>query len=234
MSDWSTLGMPVVWRSDHEIVVVKPAGIAVELTRDPRSESLIGRVRAAAGPGVEPRLPHRIDRVTRGLVVVALSQESAAWHGDALERGAWTKVYLARVRPEPGVEMPALVGEHHAYLRQRGMRSEVVRAGGKPSRLAIEGAWPAPERRGEWHIVVRLLTGRFHQVRVMAAELGVPLVGDDVYGNASGRMYLEHAALRFMPMGAPESVAIFDPQDSEREPVAPGVIDAIAGIMASA
>lgn len=233
MTDFSSLGMPVVWRSDHEIVVVKPAGMAVELTRDPKRESLIERVRAVARLGDGPRLPHRIDRVTRGLVVVALSKESAAWHGAQLERGTWTKVYLARVLPHAGVSMPGLVGDHKAYLRQDKMRAEIVRSGGKPSRLIVEGAWPAPNRRGEWHVVIRLLTGRFHQVRVMMANLGAPLVGDTVYGGDPGPMYLEHAALRFTPMDAADSVGIFDPHDAEREPVGPGVLDAIAGVIAA-
>jgi 23S rRNA pseudouridine1911/1915/1917 synthase len=222
------LDMPVAFASAHEIVVVKPEGMAVELTRDPRGESLIARVRAAAGPGANPRLPHRLDRVTRGFVVVALTDSAAAWHGGALERGEWTKVYLARVRPQRGIDPTTLVGEHKVYLRQRDMRAEVVRAGGKPSRLVVEGAWPAPGRDDQWHMVVRLLTGRFHQVRVMLAHLGAPLVGDALYGGDPGRMCLEHAGLRFVPTEAEHAATVFDARDPEREPVDPGALGAIA------
>ena len=232
MIPWDRLGIPVAWSSPHEIVVVKPAGMAVELTRDPRSESLIARVRTLTS--ADAFLPHRLDRVTRGFVVVALSAEAAAWHGGEVGSGAWTKVYLARVRPRPSVEMPTLLGPHQGYLRQRGMQAEVVRAGGKPSRLIVEGAWPAPHRTGEWHVVVRLLTGRFHQVRVMLANLGAPLVGDETYGGPAGPMYLEHAGLRFMPTNAPAPVTAFNPDDPDREPVADEALRAIHRVLTEA
>jgi 23S rRNA-/tRNA-specific pseudouridylate synthase len=108
------------------------------------------------------------------------------------------------------------------------MRAEVVRAGGKPSRLVVEGAWPAPGRSDQWHMVVRLLTGRFHQVRVMLAHLGAPLVGDALYGGDPGRMCLEHAGLRFVPTEAEHAATVFDARDPEREPVDPGALGAIA------
>lgn len=229
MKGWDRLGLPIAWSSAQEIVVVKPPGIAVELTRDPRGESVVARVRGVTG--AEAYLPHRLDRVTRGLVVVALSVESAAWHGGEIESGGWTKVYLARVKPRQGVDVRGLIGEHRAYLRQRGMHAEIVRAGGKPSRLVIEGAWPAPDRAGEWHVLVRLLTGRFHQVRAMMAHLGAPVVGDEAYGGVRGSMYLEHAALRFTPMGATAPVTVFDPRDPDREGVADEALRAIERVV---
>lgn len=231
MSAWLGLGFPVVWESEHEIVAVKPAGMAVELTRDPNRESLIERVRSAAPAGAHPRLPHRLDRVTRGFVVIALTDAAAAWHGAALERSEWTKLYLARVAPWPGVDPRALEGEHRAYLRQRDMRAEVVRSGGKPSRLVIEGAWPAPHHPGEWHVLVRLLTGRFHQVRVMLAHLGAPLVGDALYGGPKGSLYLEHIGLCFTPTGESDAIGLFDPEDDQREPVAPEVTSTVDRIL---
>jgi len=230
--NWDRLGIPVAWASASEIVVVKPAGMAVELTRDPRGESLLARVRAHTG--ADAFLPHRLDRVTRGFVVVALSAESAAWHGAQIMDGAWTKVYLARVRPEQGLDPETLLGEHKAYLRQRGMHAEVVRSGGKPARLIIEGAWPAPlgvGGKGDWHIVVRLLTGRFHQIRAMASDLGAPLVGDDQYGGAKGAMYLEHIGLRFRPMDGADHVRLFQPNDLDRESVSSEALECVRRIL---
>lgn len=199
----STAGVRIVHESPDELVVVKPAGMASELTDDPQGRSLLAGLRARFGS--EIRLCHRLDRPTLGFVVAARSREMAAWHAERLQRREWRKYYLARVaRPDPG-----LVGTHRLYLRERAHRVEVVRAGGQPAWLevlAVEGP----------HILVQLLTGRRHQVRVMLAALGSPLVGDPLYGGVPGDFYLEHVLLR-LPTRAGELVCYQEPRP---EPVA--------------
>ena len=46
----------------------------------------------------------------------------------------------------------------------------------------IVAAAPVPGRADRWHLLIRLLTGRFHQIRIMCAALGLPLAGDPLYG----------------------------------------------------
>ena len=79
------LDLPVLFESMHELAVVKPAGMATELTSDPKGVSLIARVRAG---GVTAKLPHRLDRVTRGIVVVALTDEAIRFHRSTRARAA--------------------------------------------------------------------------------------------------------------------------------------------------
>jgi 23S rRNA-/tRNA-specific pseudouridylate synthase len=229
MIDRARLGLVVLRESDADLVVVKPAGVASELSRDPRNESLISRVRLSApqGGGVSPRLVHRLDRVTRGIMVVALTKEAAAFHGEQIKEGTWEKYYLARIpTPKSGTAAAErLVGKHKAYISEDGDRAKLVRSGGKPSFLEVLAWGEAPGRAGQSQVMIRLLTGRLHQIRVMFAGLGLPLIGDTVYGGPGlGKdFYLEHAALWHKDASNGQRVLAFVADDPERERLNRGV-----------
>jgi 23S rRNA pseudouridine1911/1915/1917 synthase len=229
MSSRELSGIPLAFRTEHEVVLVKPAGMASELTSDPRQVSAISRVRAAGLP--EAHLPHRLDRVTRGFLLVALSAEAIRFHNEEVRARAWSKYYLARVSGRAVGD--SLLGAHKAYLRRRRDRMEVVHSGGQPSFLRVHAVIQAPGRRGEFHVVVELLTGRFHQIRAMLAMLGAPLVGDHIYGGSDGPFCLEHAAFVFRPFGEDVRARLFDPNDPEREPVAPEVVETLSRLSAT-
>jgi 23S rRNA-/tRNA-specific pseudouridylate synthase len=220
--DRDTLGMPVLRESDADLVVVKPAGMATELTSDPRRASLISRVRLAAGQGVTPRLVHRLDRVTRGVMIVTLTKQAAAFYGEQIREGMWDKYYLARIpRPDPKRNPlhEGLVGKHKAHIKEEDKRARIVRSGGKVSLLEILAIEEAPGFPGQSHALIRLLTGRLHQIRVMLAGLGLPLVGDRFYGGAEGEMYLEHIALWYVDFTTRDMKLAHLAEDPEREAI---------------
>ena len=68
----------VVHDGPDEVVVVKPAGLATEVSRDPAADSLIRRLERQ---GIAtPRLVHRLDAPACGLVLVARTTAAAAYH----------------------------------------------------------------------------------------------------------------------------------------------------------
>lgn len=220
-ADPSVTAADVVRRGVREAVVVKPAGLSSEAPgagRPGAPRTLIEQARTILG-WPDAQLPHRLDRPTRGFVVVARDRAAVAEHNASIRAGHWTKRYLARVRPGPGVDPRALVGEHRAYLRREGAVARVVRSGGDPSHLSVEAVAPAPGRAGEFHAIVLLGTGRYHQVRAMLAHLGAPLVGDRDYGGAPGPMYLEHAWLAHPSVDDGARLVEWRPGDPGREPV---------------
>jgi 23S rRNA-/tRNA-specific pseudouridylate synthase len=182
----------------HEIVACKPPGLASELPRDPRADSLLTRLRDEGYDGL--RLVHRLDAPTSGVMVMARTADAAAHYATEIAARRWKKLYVAEV----GVSVDqaqALIGEHKTYLSTQGRRAIVVRSGGKASLLSVVHAAPAGPQRS--HLLVRLHTGRFHQIRVMLATLGAPLSGDALYGGAGeGPLYLEHVLLAARPFGA--------------------------------
>ena len=225
--DRERLGLPVLFESEHEVVVVKPAGMATELTSDPKGVSLLSRVRAAVPSCVAPRLPHRLDRVTRGIVVVAVSRDAIRFHNEQLRAGAWEKIYLARLSVSRSEDSERLIGAHKLHLRAWNGRAEVVRSGGKRAMTEILAVALTPDRDDEAHALLRLHTGRYHQIRATMAHLGTPLVDDWLYGSVprweGGRFYLEHLALRFTPYGATRPEVIHRREDPDREAMAPAL-----------
>lgn len=221
--DRTRLGLPVVFGTDHELVVVKPSGMATELTSDPNGVSLLSRIRASAAAGATPRLPHRLDRATRGLVVVALSDDAVRFHNERIRERMWEKLYLARVNLRESGRTGDLVGLHTVHLRIRSGRAAVVRSGGKRAVTELLAIAPAPDRKGQAHALLRLHTGRTHQIRATMAALGAPLVGDRLYGSeregTSGRFYLEHVALEFTPYGAQRPRWVHWRDDPDRETI---------------
>lgn len=220
----------ILKESAHELVVVKPAGMASELRVEGGGEDSVRSIVARRCPGTAPKLPHRLDRVTRGLLVVALSPEAIAFHGAQVEARAWEKIYLARVAAPAG-PLAALLGEHRAFLTESGGRARIVRAGGKPARLELLAAAAVPGRPDRAHLVIRLGTGRFHQIRVMCGALGVPLAGDPLYDPARrdpADFYLEHALLTYVDFDTRARTTLFVPDDPARGPLAPAIASALA------
>lgn len=152
-------------------------------------------------PQFRPRFVNRLDRNTSGAVLVAKHALSAATLSGAMARGEIEKTYYA-------VVCGTIQGE--TVLRtgiRRQTESIIFREVCEEAQgdLAITHIMPLCTKNG--YTLVRLTpkTGRTHQLRVHLAHLGAPIVGDDLYGEASpliARHALHAAELRFpLPNG---------------------------------
>ncbi len=183
----------VLWTGDREVAVEKPAGLSSERPDGAAAvhvanDSAITRARAQFG-WPDAQLPHRLDRPTSGILVVAADRQRAADHAREIREGCWRKWYVARIAAADAGSH--LLGAHRRYLRREGRLARCVRSGGDPSALEVLAIEPAPDRSTDAHALIRLETGRFHQIRVMLADLGAPLLGDADYGGARSRASLE-------------------------------------------
>ena len=204
------MDLRILYENKDLIAVYKPAGIATE-TRDVLSEDMVSLVRKyAAGkerpltagqkalndsgnrsnradtaPGsIEP--VHRLDQPVSGILIFAKNKESFRKLSAQFSGNKCDKRYLAVVEGA----MPLAEGEVHLvhYLKKeisgRGTRAvicEASRQGAKKAELIykITKVLNDPPRT---ILEIRLLTGRFHQIRAQLSAIGHPILGDMKYG----------------------------------------------------
>ena len=175
----------VIYRDDHLLVLNKPAGLPVQggpgITRD--LDALLDALRFGAAD--RPRLVHRLDRDTSGVLLLARTPGTAAKLAALFRSRAVEKTYWAVVarRPTPPV------GRIDLPLRRiggaRGERTDVAEPGDKAAARAVT-EYQTIDHAGQklaW-LELHPLTGRTHQLRVHCAESGFPVLGDNIYGSA--------------------------------------------------
>ncbi len=180
----------VLYRDEHVIVVDKPPGLAVQGGTGTRRH-LDGMLDALCFGGERPRLVHRLDRDTSGVLVLARTARAAAALTRSFRTRAADKVYWALVAGVPAeragmIDLPLAKGPGRL-----GERVAPDLAGGLSARTEFE----LVDRLGDeaaW-LSLRPLTGRTHQLRAHCAAIGTPIVGDGKYGGSAARLAIAPA-----------------------------------------
>ncbi|NKC34010.1 RluA family pseudouridine synthase [Falsiroseomonas selenitidurans] len=202
--DAKALAALVIHKDSDVLVLDKPHGMPVQggpnITR--HLDGMLDALRFEAED--RPRLVHRLDRDTSGVLVLArtvgaASKLAAAFRGRDVEKTYWAVVLGEPTPPAGRIDM--------ALVRQGGPRGERT----APAEPGDDGAFAITDfrtldvvrRKVAW-LEMKPQTGRTHQLRVHAAEaLGCPILGDGKYGGQaahleglSGSLHLHARALR--------------------------------------
>ncbi len=193
-TDGSTL--PILHCDDDLVVVVKPSGLlAVPGRGAGNQDCVVARVKALRPDCIEQPAVHRLDMDTSGLMVLALTADahrglSLQFHDRETEKRYIALLDGELAGDEGTIELPFRLDvddrPHQVYDPVHGKTGLT-----HWKRLAVENG----RTRVEFHPV----TGRTHQLRVHAASplgLGIPILGDRLYGGGSGQGRLRlHASL---------------------------------------
>lgn len=161
------------------IVLNKPPGLATQGGIGMK-QHVDGLLDAYMQDGPRPRLIHRLDKDTSGVLLVARTPGSAAFFSKRFSGRSARKIYWALVVGVPSVDDGIIELPLAKQPGTGGEKMQVDEENGKPSRTRYR-VLDRAGNRAAW-VELHPLTGRTHQLRVHMAAIGHPIVGDGKYG----------------------------------------------------
>ena len=197
--------IPIVFEDNHLLVVNKPAGILVQSDRT-GDESLLElmkdyiKVKYNKPGNVFLGLPHRLDRPVSGVVILAKTSKALERINEQFRKKIVDKTYWALTHSSP----PDMNGTLTNWLIKDHKRNLVsITKKQKKNALRAELDYKVIGKISDEHLIeVKLITGRFHQIRVQLKSVGCPIVGDVKYGfpkpNRDGSICLHARSIKLV------------------------------------
>ncbi|HLY06796.1 MAG TPA: RluA family pseudouridine synthase [Rhizomicrobium sp.] len=200
----------VIHKDSSVLVLNKPSGLATQGGSGIR-EHVDGLLEHLTfGKRQRPRLVHRLDRDTSGVLVVARTVPAAVALSESLRRRDAEKVYWALTKGVPDRPRGRIRSSLGKEKVGRDEKMREVEADSENAKAAVTDylVVDTAGREYAW-LAVKPRTGRTHQIRVHLASLGTPIVGDFKYGGAAvrGRGEIEnrlHLHARSIDIAHPE------------------------------
>ncbi|OOF39750.1 RNA pseudouridine synthase [Rodentibacter rarus] len=184
------------------IIIYKPCGVSVH--KDQETIGLTTQLANQLGVA-QVWLVHRLDKVTSGLLILALNAESAAEFSRLFAEHRIHKTYLALSFQKPKKKQGLIIGD---MKKARNGAWKLCQSKENPAITRFESLSCEPNLR---LFFLKPQTGKTHQLRVAMKSLGSPILGDELYGKNTPKMdrtYLHAARLEFEFLGEKFDVAV--------------------------
>jgi 23S rRNA pseudouridine1911/1915/1917 synthase len=224
--------LEIVFEDDDLIVVDKPSGLVVHPAAGVHGGTLVNALLhhcenlSGIGGVRRPGIVHRLDKGTSGLLVAAKNDLAHNALARQFKEHTIEREYLALVRGEPGAQrgsVDAAIGRHPSDRKRFSTRA-------RRGRMAVTH-WAVERRLRDLTLLrLRLETGRTHQIRVHLASIGLPVLGDPVYGG--GKQIARELGLRRQALHAVQ-LGFDHPRTGERLRFSSRIPEDLAGVIES-
>lgn len=194
---WAPGETPIVYEDEELLIINKPAGMNSDAQQDGLSAAQWAAARAGEGPA--PRLIHRLDNQTSGLLVFAKSGEAEEALLLAFKEGRVQKTYECLVLGVPVPDRACL--KAYTIKRPGEAKAQVYDhpvPGSKEMRTDYRVIGQVP---GGSRLEVCPRTGRTHQIRAHLSHIGHPVLGDERYGDFAANKRLGIKRLMLCAVG---------------------------------
>lgn len=191
------IDFPILYQDQDFMIIDKPWGLVVHPAKGHETGTLANGIlhhlqqnNLDTDFGDEERvgIVHRLDKDTRGLMIIALNDQTSRYFSEAFKNRQITKVYKAIVKgitPDHGT----IDGAIGRSLNDR-KKMAVLKEGGREARTDYKVLQHFKEHT---LLACKLFTGRTHQIRVHLSHMGFPILNDELYSRQ--RVHLPGMAL---------------------------------------
>ena len=193
----------IIYEDDDMLIINKEKGMVVHPGAGNPDGTLVNAIMAKCkdslsgiGGKIRPGVVHRIDKDTSGLVIIAKNDKTHINISEQIKNREVEKTYLALVRGN--------IKENEAVVNMpigRSTKDRKKMAVDKKGKEAITEFKVLQRYDGFTYIEVKIKTGRTHQIRVHMAEIGYPIVGDEVYSNGRNPFGIKGQMLHAAKLG---------------------------------
>ena len=181
--------LDIVYEDNDIIVINKPKGLVVHPANGNPDGTLVNAIMAICkdslsgiGGELRPGIVHRLDKDTSGLLIVAKNDKTHINMSNKIKNREVKKTYIALVRgsiPEESATINMPIGRS-----TKDRKKMAVRKDGKEAITHFKVIGRYTTNKGNYTLLeIKIDTGRTHQIRVHMAEIGYPVIGDEVYSN---------------------------------------------------
>lgn len=190
------INLEVLYEDKHLIVINKPIGMVVHPATSNWSGTLLNALHyrykdlESTGDKIRSGLIHRLDKDTSGLVLVSKTNEGLWYYSKLFSKRKIEKIYLAVVKGNFFYKTGNTELEINNYIgRNSGNRKKFTKVPPSKGKQAITKVefMQLLLLNGKEYSLLRIVpkTGRTHQIRVHLSGIGMPILGDTVYGRGN-------------------------------------------------